>query len=275
MDEARRAAAYEGLVEQLRASGCVFAEEEADLLLEAGRDAGHLAELVRQRVDGRPLEQVLGWVGFAGLRIGVREGVFVPRRRTELMASEVVRLLRTGSDPRLVDLCCGVAPVSTVVLSAVPDAHVVATDIDPRATAGALANLVRWPQARVVTGDLFAAVPTRWRGRVDVVAANAPYVPTRDLVTMPREARVHEPALALDGGEDGLDVHRRIAAQAEGWLRPGGHLVAELAPAQVEAAREMFAAHSMTVRIVRDDRLGALVAVAESVPSPRPHRLGP
>ena len=88
------------------------------------------------------------------------------------------------------------------------------------------------PAATAHLGDLYDALPGRLRGRIDVLAANAPYVPTDRIADMPPEARDHEPRAALDGGADGVDLHRRIAAGAPDWLAPGGVLLVETSPGQ-------------------------------------------
>ncbi|MFN8193263.1 MAG: putative protein N(5)-glutamine methyltransferase [Nocardioidaceae bacterium] len=229
----------EGLVPRLRAAGCVFAEEEAALLVEAAVGEQVLERLVARRVAGEPLELVLGWVEFAGLRLAVAPGVFVPRRRTELLAREVVRLLAGRVSPVLVELCCGVAPVAAAVAAALPVLEIHASDVDPAAVACARLNLPT--TAQVTVGDLDSSLPERLLGHVDVLAANAPYVPTAGIARMPREAREHEPAAALDGGPDGLGVARRVVAAAPRWLRPGGHVVVETSTAQAPLLLEAMA----------------------------------
>ena len=205
------------LVRRLRAAGCVFAEEEAGLLAEAATSAEELETLTARRAAGEPLEPLLGWVEFCGLRLAVAPGVFVPRQRTALLVDEVVALVRPGSV--VVDLGCGVGAIAAAVLARVPGVEVYAVDVDPAAVTCARRNL---PAERVFEGDLYAALPTGLRGEVDVVAANAPYVPTDAIALMPREARDHEHRVALDGGADGLAVQRRVIAEAPAWLRPGG-----------------------------------------------------
>ena len=203
------------LVHRLRAAGCVFAEDEAALLTAEAVDEEHLGAMVAERVGGRPLEQVLGWARFAGLRIALEPGVFVPRRRTELVAELAVGLIAG-----LLGL-----PVGAAVLAALPEADLTVADVDPAAVRAARRNVGE--RARVLLGDLDAPLPSSLRGTVDVLVANAPYVPTEAVATMPPEARDHEPRVALDGGADGLDVARRVVACAPAWLRPGGHLVIE------------------------------------------------
>jgi release factor glutamine methyltransferase len=233
------------LVARLRAAGCVFAEDEARLLAEAASGA-ELDGLVARRIRGEPLELVLGWAAFAGLRIAVEPGVFVPRRRTELLVE-----LAVAARPRvLVDLCCGTGAVAAAVAAAVPGVAVHAADVDPVAVRCARRNL---PGHHVYAGDLDAPLPAALRGRVDVLAANAPYVPTAAIATMPPEARDHEPATALDGGADGLDIARRVVAVAPRWLVPGGTLVVETSLRQAPALAEAFAAHRFTALVRRDD----------------------
>ena len=217
------------LVRRLRAAGCVFAEEEAELLAEAATSAEELERLTARRAAGEPLEPLLGWVAFCGLRLAVAPGVFVPRQRTALLVDEVVALVRPGSV--VVDLGCGVGAIAAAVLARVPGVEVYAVDVDPAAVTCARRNL---PAERVFEGDLYDALPTGLRGEVDVVAANAPYVPTDAIALMPREARDHEHRVALDGGADGLAVQRRVIAEAPAWLRPGGHVLVETGRSQLD-----------------------------------------
>lgn len=244
------------VVARLRAAGCVFAEDEAALLDEAAAGPDHLAALVARRVDGVPLEQVLGWVAFAGLRLAVAPGAFVPRRRTELLVRSALEGLASGGT--LVDLCCGVGAVAAAVVAATPDAVVHAVDVDPVAVDRARHNA---PGAAVHVGDLDAPLPDALRGRVDVITACAPYVPTDAVALMPPEAREHEPRRALDGGADGLDVVRRIAALAPSWLAPGGRVVLEVGATQVEAASAGLEAAGLEAAVVTDEELGAVAVV--------------
>lgn len=239
------------VVAALRAAGCVFAEDEAALLMAA---PGPLEPLLARRIAGEPLEQVLGWAAFDGLRIGVRPGVFVPRRRSQLL----VRLAADGLEPDAVavDLCCGSGALGAALRHRVPGIELYAADADPVALGCARANL---PDAWVSAGDLWDALPNRLRGRVSVALANAPYVPTESIALMPREARDHEPLGTLDGGADGLEVHRRIAAAASAWLAPGGRLLIEVSQAQAPTAVRLFEDAGLRPEVHTDDDLGATV----------------
>lgn len=259
MDEA-------ALVDRLRAAGCVFAEEEAAELRRVGRERGlgemALATLVRRREVGEPLEHVLGQARFAGHDVCVEPGVFVPRRRSELLVEEAVRRLGPGvredAGPLTVELCCGSGALTRALLARVPGLRAWAGDVDPGAVRCAAATLAGLDGVLgVAVSDLDAAVPRSLAGRVDALVAHVPYVPTGALPTLPREARDHEPRRALDGGPDGLDVLRAVAARAPRWLRPGGVLLAELAPSQVAAGETVCRAARLVPAIVRDaDRPG-------------------
>jgi release factor glutamine methyltransferase len=232
------------IVDRLRAAGCVFAEDEARLLASAAGSPDELAAMVERRIAGLPLEHILGWVEFAGLRIAVDPGVFVPRQRTELLVREAAALAAPGAV--VVDLCCGCGALGVALASLVPDVELVAADVSANAVRCARRNVT----GRVYQGDLFDALPESLRGRVDILLANVPYVPTEAIATMPPEARDHEPQAALDGGADGLTVFRRVASGAPEWLAPGGHVLMETGESQVATAVSVLAAAGLTPRVI-------------------------
>jgi release factor glutamine methyltransferase len=228
--------------------------------------------MVDRRTAGAPLEHVLGWAEFCGLRIAVDRGVFVPRRRTEFLARQVAALARHVAAPAgelrgsphavVVDLCCGSGAVGAAVLAAVDRVELYAVDIDPAAVRCARRNLSgRGP---VYEGDLYEPLPTALRGRVDIVVANAPYVPTEAIELLPPEARVHEPRGALDGGVDGLDVQRRVAAAAPLWLARGGQLLVETSRRQAPQTADAFARNGLVPRVAGSDELDATVVMGTS-----------
>ena len=245
------------LVDRLRAAGCVFAEDEARLLEQSACDPDDLERMVRERVSGVPLEYVLGWVGFCGIRIAVERGVFVPRRRTAFLVAQAAALQPSV----VVDLCCGTGAIALALREQLGTVDVHAADIDPVAVRCALRNLGR----QVYRGDLYDALPERLRGRVDVLAVNAPYVPTEAIATMPPEAREHEPLSALDGGADGVAIQRRIAAGAPDWLAPDGHLLIETSTVQADRTAAAVAGHGLVPRVLYSDDLGATVVIGSRV----------
>ena len=254
MSESREQA----VVRRLRAAGCVFAEDEARLLVDEAASAAELDILVARRVAGEPLEHVLGWAEFSGLRIAVAAGVFVPRRRTEVLVEAAVTLARPGAV--VVDLCCGSGALGLAVATAVDGVELHAADVDPAAVACARANVAR-VGGHAYSGDLFEALPAALRGRADVLLANVPYVPTEAIALMPPEARLHESRVALHGGADGLDVARRVIAAAPLWLAPGGSLLFETSEDQAPAAVAAVTAAGLRARLVTDDERGATVVV--------------
>jgi release factor glutamine methyltransferase len=272
------------VVAALRAAGCVFAEDEARLLIGAARSPDDLAAMVNRRAAGAPLEHVVGWAEFCGLRITVDPGVFVPRRRTAFLvrqAADLARpLTRRAAAPVVVDLCCGSGALGAALAAALGRAELHAADIDPAAIACARRNVAA-TGGQVYEGDLYEPLPRTLRGRVDLLLANLPYVPTGEVGTLPAEARVHEAWVALDGGPDGLDVLRRVSAAAHQWLAPGGHLLVEITERQMPRAAETFARDGLIPRVVRSGELNATVLIGSVSPKPpmaggraahRPHR---
>jgi release factor glutamine methyltransferase len=263
----------------LRTAGCVFAEDEAALLASEARTPADLSAMVDRRVAGLPLEQVLGWAEFCGLRIAVEPGVFVPRRRTEFLAHEAASLAREAASrareavsraresaglaagPVVVDLCCGSGAVGAAVAAAAGRIELHAADIDQAAVRCARRNLAS-AGGHVYQGDLFEPLPATLRGRVDVLVANAPYVPTREVALLPAEAREHEPRVALDGGPDGLHILRRVAAAAPRWLAPGGHLLVETTEHQAPPIAAVMIRGGLSARVAVCDELDTAVVTA-------------
>ncbi|GAA3740813.1 release factor glutamine methyltransferase [Spinactinospora alkalitolerans] len=284
------------VVTRLRAAGCVFAEDEAHLLTSTARTPAELDAMVERRVVGLPLEHVLGWAEFCGLRIAVDPGVFVPRRRTEFLVHQAAAFARraaspvegTAADPRstadsadqplprppavVADLCCGSGAVGAAVGAALERVELHAADIDPAAVRCARRNVAA-AGGRVYEGDLYEPLPAALRGRVDVLIAITPYVPTEEVGLLPREARMHESRVALDGGADGLDVLRRVTAAAPLWLAPGGHMLVETSERQAPRAVEIFGRSGLVPRVAHSEELEATVVIGTG-PAP-PERTGP
>ena len=247
------------VVASLRAAGCVFAEEEAALLVEAASTEAELTDMVARRVSGLPLEQILGWAKFRGLRIEVEPGVFVPRRRTELLVSLAVD--RLGPGAVIVDLCCGSGAIGTALAVELEIPDVYGVELDPAAIPTARRNLEP-AGGTVLQGDLFEPLPARLRGTVDAVLVCPPYVPTDAVAFMPPEARLHEPLTALDGGVDGLDIVRRLISQAPRWLAPGGVVVIETSGAQAAGVVRTCELTGLSAEVHHDEDLGATAVVA-------------
>lgn len=241
------------IVERLRAAGCVFAEDEAALLLAATDDPAELEAMVQQRVGGQPLEYVVGWAEFAGLRVAVDPGVFVPRPRSEALVAEAVARGREGAT--IIDLCCGTGAIGLAVATAM-NGELYSADFDPVAVANARKNV-----PNVYEGDLFEPLPTGLKA--DLLVFVAPYVPTDEIAFLPREARDYEPRSTLDGGVDGLELVRRVVAGAPEWMASGGHLLTEVSERQADAVVAALADAGFAASIARDDELDTTVAIGQ------------
>ncbi|GAA1303030.1 methylase [Planotetraspora silvatica] len=246
------------IVTRLRAAGCVFAEDEAELIVSTARTPDDVVAMVDRRVAGLPLEHVLGWAEFCGLRVAVDPGVFVPRPRTEFLIRQAAALAPAGAV--VVDLCCGSGAMAAALAATLDRPEVHAADIDPAAVLCARRNLAPYG-GQVYEGDLYEPLPATLRGRVDVLVASPPYVPTGAIGSLPPEARVHEPHMALDGGADGLDVVRRVIAAARVWLAPGGHLLVETSERQARRAAEAVASSGLVPRVAASSELDATAVI--------------
>jgi release factor glutamine methyltransferase len=248
---------------RLRAAGCVFAEDEARLLISAAATPADLTSMVGRRAAGEPLEHVVGWAEFCGMRILVDPGVFVPRRRTEFLVTHAIAVAR----PRAVvlDMCCGSGAIGVAIAAHVGAIELHAVDIDPVAVACARRNVAA-VGGEVHGGDLYDALPASLHDRVDVLVANAPYVPTDAIALLPAEARVHEPRVALDGGPEGLDVQHRVIDGAPPWLAPRGHLLIETSEQQAPRIVDAVARIGLHPRVERSDALNATVVIGTARP---------
>lgn len=248
---------------RLREAGCVFAEDEAELLIAAAGSPIELEGMLQQRVAGLPLEHILGWAQFCGLRIIVAPGVFVPRRRTEFLVQQASSL--TGAHAVVLDLCCGSGAIGAAMASLLGEVQLYASDIDPVAVECARGNLLPLG-GQVFEGDLFAPLPLELQGRVGILVANTPYVPTEAIPLMPPEARLHEARMALDGGSDGLDIQRRVASEASRWLAPGGHLLVETSQRQAPLTAELFATSGLNPWVAASDELDSTIVIGTNSP---------
>jgi release factor glutamine methyltransferase len=251
------------IIEILRTAGCVFAEEEARLLISEAPTLEALSSMANLRIKGTPLEHVLGWAEFCGIRISVDAGVFVPRRRTEFLVQKAIALSAPGAV--VVDLCCGTGAVGVAIAKTHRRMELYAVDIDPTAVRCAIRNVTPLG-GHVYEGDLYESLPAKLRGKVDILVANAPYVPTEAIELLPRESRLHEPKVALDGGNDGLDIQRKVAEEAPLWLAAGGYLLVETSEMQAHKTFEIFTQHGLITQLTHYDELEATLVIGTKPP---------
>jgi release factor glutamine methyltransferase len=225
----------EALTALLARAGFIAAAEEAEeLLARAAGDAETLESLVRRRLTGEPLAWITGSVWFCGVQVHVDPGVYVPRWLSEPLARRAVERLPVNGTA--IDLCTGAGALAKTLITNRPGARVVASDVDERAVACAAANGVQ-----VYHGDLFDPLPSTLHGRVDVVVAVVPYVPTPELPLLQRDTFTFESTLAYDGGVDGTQILRRVLIDGPRFLRSGGALLLELGGQQADALAADFA----------------------------------
>ena len=213
-----------------------------DALLASYRD------LVRRAGEQEPIAYLTGRAHFFNLELAVTRDVLIPRPDTETLVETVMQTLRhqPGLEaPRILDLCTGSGCVAVALAKHLKAATVLAVDVSDKAAAIARGNVEQLGLADRVTvevGDLFDPLKTTVDARpFDLIVSNPPYIPTDQIATLDRSVRDYEPHLALDGGPDGLTLHRRILARAADHLTPGGRVFLEIAFDQGPAAREMAA----------------------------------
>jgi release factor glutamine methyltransferase len=236
------------LERRLSRGGFIAARDEARELLEAASgDEFMLDALLKRRETGEPLAWIVGRTRFCDIDVLIHPGVFIPRPHTEHIAHCANHVLSDSG--RAVDVCTGSGAVAIALMHRHPRARVIGTDIDRHAVRCARANAV---DARF--GDLFQPVPAAWRGRVDLVTAVVPYVPTPQLRFLQRDTFSFETSRAYDGGRDGTDVLSRVISEAARVLRPGGNLVCELGGDQLSViSRLLERCGYINVRAIRDE----------------------
>ena len=217
------------------------------------------AALINERCKGRPIQYVVGTANFYGIDLAVDERVLIPRPETEVLVETALRELRSPGfgtacaqgivevkttlgiepSPRMLDLCTGSGAIAAAIAKDLPKAQVVATELSPRAFMLARVNLRPYSNVTVLRGDLFGALEGLTGGSAaggpagtpelfDAILTNPPYIPSEAIKHLAREVRDHEPLMALDGGQDGLELIRRIINDAPRHLKSGGLMLMEI-----------------------------------------------
>ncbi len=205
--------------------------------------AEKLEEMARRRQAGEPLWQIIGNADFYGFEIDINKDVLCPRPETEELVCEALKYIK--EDSRVLDLCTGSGCIA-VAVAAKTGAKVTASDISEKALETARANAEKngvADKVEFVRSDMFAQID----GKFDVIISNPPYIPHADIQGLQTEVKDHEPHLALDGGEDGLDFYRVIARQARGRLNKGGRIFLEVGLGQAQAVKEMLTGFEVSV----------------------------
>jgi len=224
-----------------------------------GANLETVRELVRRRGNREPLQHIIGSTSFCGFEIKVNRHVLVPRPETEMLAERAWQFLAALNPPpgAALDFGTGSGCLAIALAARCPGAQVHAADISVEALRvarenAALNNLIGKIQFH--SGDGFAALPHGLP--FDLIVSNPPYVPSEEIEALAPEVRDHDPRLALDGGADGLDFYRRLAAEAANHLRPAGRIMLESGDGQAEPIRQLFVQHKWVVECVEDDYTG-------------------
>ena len=220
-----------------------------------------LRDAVRRRADGEPLQYIIGRAPFRHLDIGVAPGVLIPRPETEGLVDIILDFLGDGayssSEPAIIaDIGTGSGCIACSIASEFAESLVLACDVSAEALDIAGANrdeLGLGSQVILFEGDCGEALPLDYMGRLDVVVSNPPYIPTAVLSALPDEVTAYEPALALDGGDDGLAMYRKLSAWAIRALRPGGLFACELFEERVDDAVAIALADGFDCAEVKND----------------------
>ena len=275
--------ARRALAEQFRAGGIDAPELDARILIShaLGLDHAGLASaanrqisdltatqierLAARRMVGEPVARIIGEKEFWSLRLAVTPAVLVPRPETETVVELALALLKDDGARtavlRIADLATGSGAILLALLSELPHAYGLGTDVDVEALHVARANALRLgldTRAAFLASDYGAAL----EGTFDLVVSNPPYVASADIAALAPEVREHDPRHALDGGPDGLSAYRAIAADAPRLLRPDGHLVVEIGAGQERPVTSLFAAGGLAITATRPDLCGITRAVA-------------
>jgi len=216
-------------------------------------------ELIRRRGRREPLQQIVGSTSFCGLEIAVSRDALIPRPETELLAERGWTFLnqlstRNPQPPTALDFGTGSGCLAIALACQCATAEVYAVDISPEALALARRNAARHGLAeriRFLQGDGFAALPEGTR--FDLIISNPPYIPSGDIASLPPEVRDYDPHRALDGGPDGLDHGRRLAAESARFLKPHGRLMLEFGDGQAERLREILQQQKWIVEAIEED----------------------
>lgn len=206
--------------------------------------------LIVRRCLREPLQHIVGSAPFLDFEVLIDRRALIPRPETEILAVAAIRVLaalHTVAEPTAVDLCTGSGAVAIALARAVPSARIIATDVSADALALTRENIEAFHltgRIEVSEGDLFGALDSDLRdsdlvGTVDLVVANPPYVTSSEISALSPEVRDHDPRIALDGGDDGLDIVRRILNGCARWLRPGGTCLVELGDGQYATAASL------------------------------------
>ena len=260
---------------RLKAAGKEAYAFEAELLLEKAAGLNRTALFLRgeevlsadilevyegylsEREQGRPTQYILGEWEFMGLPFVVGEGVLIPRADTEVLVETILERQQKESMKSILDIGTGSGCIPISLGHYGKFENIMAVDISPKALGYATKNAVKNNiKIDFYESDLFTNLPAEWKGRLDAIVSNPPYIPKKDIEELMTEVKDFEPMNALDGGEDGLDFYRAIVEQGREWLKDGGWLFFEIGYDQGEDLRNLLQDFGYTEVEIRQDLAG-------------------
>ena len=260
---------------RLKAAGKEAYAFEAELLLEKAAGLNRTALFLRgeevlseevltvyegylsEREQGRPTQYILGEWEFMGLPFCVGEGVLIPRGDTEVLVETILEKQQAEKFESILDIGTGSGCIPISLGHYGKFEKIMAVDISPKALGYATKNAVKNNiNIDFYESDLFTNLPAEWKGKLDAIVSNPPYIPKKDIAELMTEVKDFEPMNALDGGEDGLDFYRAIVEQAKEWLVDGGWLFFEIGYDQGEDLRKLLQEFGYTAIEIRQDLAG-------------------
>lgn len=260
---------------RLKAAGKEAYAFEAELLLEKAAGLNRTALFLRgeevlseevltvyegylsEREQGRPTQYILGEWEFMGLPFCVGEGVLIPRGDTEVLVETILEKQQAEKFESILDIGTGSGCIPISLGHYGKFEKIMAVDISPKALGYATENAVKNNiNIDFYESDLFTNLPAEWKGTLDAIVSNPPYIPKKDIAELMTEVKDFEPMNALDGGEDGLDFYRAIVEQAKEWLVDGGWLFFEIGYDQGEDLRKLLQEFGYTAIEIRQDLAG-------------------
>jgi release factor glutamine methyltransferase len=228
----------------MKASGKSKEELMRDMRLYVGAAfEGEVEALLKRRLQGEPIAYIIGEWEFYGIGINVTPDVLIPRTDTEVLVTAALEALEGVDAPRILDLCCGSGCVGIAIAKNAPSCRAVLVDNSPAALSVARSNIIKNKQTNFimcVEADACDPPPVLL-GKFDLIACNPPYIPSLDIAKLDRSVAKYEPAAALDGGSDGLDIIRAAARSWGAVLKDGGRFFIEIGIGQAQAVRDIMA----------------------------------
>ncbi|MBQ8165270.1 MAG: peptide chain release factor N(5)-glutamine methyltransferase [Clostridia bacterium] len=236
----------------LTESNLTVSEKVANTVINAAKECG----------NGIPLQHILGYTEFMGIKFNVNENVLIPRPDTEILVTEAIKCAeKIQEQPKILDMCTGSGCIAIALSHFLKNAEIHASDISEKALATAKRNAAEQPGNTEITfhsGSFFVPFAAKVNctssenSKFDIIVSNPPYIPTDDIKELSVNVRLHEPMSALDGGADGLSAYREIISEAPLYLNKNGMILFEVGVGQADDVRKLLKKDFTDIYTVRD-----------------------